>query len=182
MRVSQSHRHVTPTTSLDQLNTEQLRSLTAQLLQNIERLDKEVLHHKARNQQLIHEIAQLNRHRFAERAESFSPDQASLLDDLIDTDIAAIEAELEILTPKSASSPARQKPKRSALPAKFSRTLIHHEPETTQCTCGCALKRIGEDVSEKLDYTPGVFSVEGHVRGKWVSHLKMLRLRRSYQH
>lgn len=31
-----------------------------------------------------------------------------------------------------------------------------------------ALKRIGEDVSEKLDYTPGVFSVERHIRGKWV--------------
>ena len=30
------------------------------------------------------------------------------------------------------------------------------------------LKRIGEDVSEKLDYTPGVFTVEQHIRGKWV--------------
>ncbi len=29
-------------------------------------------------------------------------------------------------------------------------------------------KRIGEDVAEKLDYVPGVFTVERHVRGKWV--------------
>jgi transposase len=29
------------------------------------------------------------------------------------------------------------------------------------------MKRIGEDVAEKLDYQPGVFSVERHVRGKW---------------
>ena len=166
---------MTPTTSLDQLNTEQLRSLAAQLFQHVEHLDKrvtvlgkEVLHHKIRNQQLGHEIAQLKRHRFSKRAESFSSDQASFLDDLIDTDITAIEAELETLVPKSASTPAREKPKRSALPAKFSRTLIHHEPENTQCRCGCALKRIGEDVSEKLDYTPDVFSVERHVRGKWV--------------
>ena len=159
---------MTPTTSLDQLNTEQLCSLAAQLLQNIERLDKEVLHHKTLNQQLIHEIPQFKRHRFAKRAESFGPDQASLLDDQIDTDIPANEAEFEILAPKSASSPARQKPKRSALPAEFPRTLIHHEPETTQCTCGCDLKRIGEDVSEKLNYTPDVFSVERHIRGKWV--------------
>jgi transposase len=36
------------------------------------------------------------------------------------------------------------------------------------CSCGCELKRIGEDVSEKLDYTPGVFHVERHIRGKWV--------------
>ncbi|RMV73296.1 putative transposase [Pseudomonas caricapapayae] len=48
------------------------------------------------------------------------------------------------------------------------RTLIHHEPDNTHCPCGCALKRIGEDVSEKLDYVPGAFSVERHVRGKWV--------------
>jgi len=46
----------------------------------------------------------------------------------------------------------------------------HHEPESTTCTtagCGCTLKRIGEDVSEKLDYTPGLFTVERHIRGKW---------------
>lgn len=27
--------------------------------------------------------------------------------------------------------------------------------------------RIGEDVGEKLDYAPGVFTVERHIRGKW---------------
>ena len=164
-----------PTTPLDQLDTEQLRSLAAQLLKRVEHLDtqlasldKEVQHQRTRNQQLIHEIAQLKRHRFAKRSESFSPDQASLLDDLIETDLAAIEAELEILTPKPAQAAVRQQPKRTALPAEFPRTLIHHDPENTQCQCGCALKRIGEDVSEKLDYTPGVFSVERHIRGKWV--------------
>ncbi len=35
------------------------------------------------------------------------------------------------------------------------------------CRCGCQMKRIGEDVAEKLDYVPGVFSVERHIRGKW---------------
>jgi transposase len=44
---------------------------------------------------------------------------------------------------------------------------IHHEPESTTCTCGCALLRVGEDVSQKLDYTPGVLTVQNHVRGKW---------------
>ncbi|CAB3808927.1 IS66 family transposase ISPpu19 [Pararobbsia alpina] len=54
------------------------------------------------------------------------------------------------------------------LPSSLPRVEITHEPESTSCTCGCELKRIGEDVSEKLDYTPGVFTVERHVRGKWV--------------
>jgi transposase len=29
------------------------------------------------------------------------------------------------------------------------------------------MKHIGEDVSEKLDCTPGVFHIERHIRGKW---------------
>lgn len=41
-------------------------------------------------------------------------------------------------------------------------------PESTMCACGCQMQRIGEDVAEKLDYQPGVFTVERHVRGKWV--------------
>ena len=59
-------------------------------------------------------------------------------------------------------------PKRQALPAHLPRREIRHEPESTTCACGCTIQRIGEDVAEKLDYQPGVFSVERHVRGKWV--------------
>jgi len=29
-------------------------------------------------------------------------------------------------------------------------------------------ERIGEDISEKLDYTPGVSRSKKHIRGKWV--------------
>ncbi|HBP0494408.1 TPA: IS66 family transposase, partial [Pseudomonas aeruginosa] len=53
------------------------------------------------------------------------------------------------------------------LPANLSRREIRHEPESTTCACGCQMKRIGEDVAEKLDYAPGVFTVERHIRGKW---------------
>ena len=91
-----------------------------------------------------------------------------MLHGLVDTDIAAIEAELQALQTAPTPPEKKQKPKRTALPAEFPRTLIHHEPDNTHCPCGCALKRIGEDISEKLDYTPGVFTVERHVRGKWV--------------
>ncbi len=92
----------------------------------------------------------------------------ALLDDMLDTDITAIEAELKALSPAPVAAEPRQQPKRTTLPPQFPRPLVHHEPETTQCACGCQLKRIGEDVSEKLDYTPGVFTVERHIRGKWV--------------
>ncbi|WP_455231350.1 IS66 family transposase [Geopseudomonas aromaticivorans] len=161
--------------AFDHLTPEQLRALAAQLTervasldQQVSSLDQQVQYHKTRNEQLAHEIAILKRHKFARRSEQLSPDQISLLDDLLDTDIAAIEAELKALSPAPIAAEPRQQPKRAALPPQFPRTLIHHEPDTTQCACGCQLKRIGEDVSEKLDYTPGVFTVERHIRGKWV--------------
>ena len=153
---------------LDQLNPEQLRALAAQLFSQVGAMSKKIHHDKTLIEKLSHEIAQLKRFKFAKRSEQMSPEQASLLDDLIDTDIAAIEAELESLQAVPAPTPEKHKPKRRALPPEFPRTLIHHEPDNTQCSCGCALKRIGEDVSEKLDYTPGVFTVERHIRGKWV--------------
>ncbi len=168
--------------ALDHLPPEQLRALATQLMQRVETLDhqvgtlgktvetmgKKISRDRTVIEKLTHEIAQLKRFKFAKRSEQLSPQQASLLDDLIDTDIAAIEAELQALQTAPAQAEKKQKPKRTALPAEFPRTLIHHEPDNTHCPCGCALKRIGEDVSEKLDYTPGVFTVERHVRGKWV--------------
>ena len=181
---------------LAHLTPEQLRTLAAQLMQRVETLDhqidtlgktvetldqqvetmgktvetmgKKISRDQTLIEKLTHEIAQLKRLKFAKRSEQMNPEQASLLDDLIDTDIAAIEAELQSLQAVITPSEKKQKPKRTALPAEFPRTLIHHEPDNTYCPCGCALKRIGEDVSEKLDYTPGVFTVERHVRGKWV--------------
>ena len=56
---------------------------------------------------------------------------------------------------------------RQLLPANLPRRKIRHEPESTTCQCGCRMQRIGEDVAEKLDYVPGMFTVERHIRGKW---------------
>lgn len=44
---------------------------------------------------------------------------------------------------------------------------MQHEPDCTVWGCGCQMKRISQEVSEKLDYGPGVFMVQHHVRGKW---------------
>ena len=164
------------------MTPDQLRAFAAQLLSQVETMGKtvetmgrtvETMGKKINRDQtviekLTHEIAQLKRLKFAKRSEQMNPQQASLLDDLIDTDIAAIEAELQALQIAPEATEEKLRPKRTALPAEFPRTLIHHEPDNTHCPCGCALKRIGEDVSEKLDYTPGVFTVERHVRGKWI--------------
>ncbi|AHF65479.1 IS66 family transposase [Pseudomonas cichorii] len=161
---------MTSSPSLDQMTPEQLRALAEQALQLLSQVDsmgQKIQRLETVNEQLAHEIAILKRHKFAKRSEQLSPDQGSLLDDLLDTDLAAIEAELKAANPPTAPAEPREKPRRAQLPAQFPRTVIRHEPENTQCACGCQLQRIGEDISEKLDYTPGVFTVEQHVRGKW---------------
>lgn len=84
-------------------------------------------------------------------------------------DVAAVTAEIEQLTQTATQEPPGKQPaKRTLLPPNLPRIDIHNEPDSTLCQCGCQMKRIGEDVSEKLDYQPGVFTVERHVRGKWV--------------
>ena len=158
---------MTSSPNLDQMTPEQLRALAAQLLSKVDTMGRESRRDKTVIEQLSHEIAILKRHKFAKRSEQISPAQGSLLDDLLNTDLEAIEAELNALRPEPAATSARQQPKRAPLPPQFPRTVIRHEPESTLCACGCQLERIGEDVSEKLDYTPGVFTVEQHVRGKW---------------
>ncbi|SFI47908.1 Transposase [Pseudomonas sp. NFPP04] len=152
---------------LDQMTPDQLRALAAQLMSKVDTMGRKIHHDQTLIEQLTHEIAVLKRHRFAKRSEQISPEQGHLLDDLLNTDLEAIDAELSALLPAPAPEQTRQKPKRAPLPAQFPRTVIHHEQENTQCSCGRQLQRIGEDVSEKLDYTPGVFIVEQHVRGKW---------------
>jgi transposase len=111
-------------------------------------------------------MAVLKRWKFAARSEQLHGEQRSLLDEAIDADLEAISIELAALRSPETRAPKEQ-PKRAPLPAHLPRVEVRHEPEHTICSCGCALKRIGEDISEKLDYIPGVMQVERHIRGKW---------------
>ena len=148
--------------ALSELDAEQLREVTQRLL-------AELRHQRALNEKLTYECALLKRLKFAAQSERHSADQRSLLEEELDSDLAAVHQEIEQLRPAQPATD-KQQPKRTPLPAKLPRREIHHEPQSTICStpgCGCQLKRIGEDVAEKLDYVPGVFTVERHIRGKW---------------
>ncbi len=147
--------------SLSELSAAQLREL-------LDRLMGDLRHKQAIIDKLTHENAMLKRLKFAAQSERFSPEQRNLLEESLDADLQAVAEELEQLAPPVADkSPAKQQPKRQPLPAHLPRREIRHDPESTTCACGCQMKRIGEDVSEKLDYVPGSFTVERHIRGKW---------------
>lgn len=137
-----------------------------------EQLIQLLLHQQAMNAKLTHELAILKRQKFAATSEAYTSEQQRELFETLDTDLAAVTAEIEqlALSHPVPAEPSKQPPKRVRLPAELPRTDIHHEPDSTLCQSGYQMKRIGEDVSEKLDYLPGVFTVERHVRGKWVCH------------
>jgi transposase len=154
---------------LDQLGVEELRQLTRVLLEHRDRDAQEIVWRDAKIDKLTFEIAQLKRLQYGAKSEQMTAEQRALFDEAVEGDIAAIEQQIAALkaTLPRGDDAGKQQPKRAALPAGLPRVLRQHEPENTTCGCGCAMKRVGEDVSEKLDYTPGVFTVERHVRGKW---------------
>jgi len=155
-------------THLEQLDAQQLRQKVLSLAGEIERKDREIAFKQAVIDKITHEIATLKRLKFAAKSEAFNAEQKSLLDETIEADLEALQRELDALQPAPKDDADRQRPKRQPLPEDLPRREIHHEPESTTCACGCQLKRIGQDVAEKLDYQPGVFTVERHIRGKWV--------------
>ena len=139
----------------------------AQLREVVRSMLAEVKHKDAVIEKLTHENAVLKQLKFAAQSERFNADQRSLLEETLDADVQAVAEEIERLAPAPAVPSDRQQAKRKPLPEDLPRREVRHEPENTTCSCGCQMKRIGEDVAEKLDYVPGVFTVERHIRGKW---------------
>ena len=154
--------------SLENLSAEQLRCALLSTLQAAPAKDQELAFKQAIIDKLTHENALLKRMKFTAQSERFNPEQKSLLEDEIEADLAAVATEIDALSQAQApATPEKKQAKRLPLPAHLPRREIRHEPASTTCACGCQMKRIGEDVAEKLDYVPGVFSVERHIRGKW---------------
>lgn len=142
------------------------RALVQRLLLKVEHQATELKHKQALLDKLAYEMALLKRLKFAAKTEALNTDQRSLLEEALEEDLQAIHEEVEQMQPP-AERAKRAQPKRLPLPARLPRQSFEHEPEQTEC-CGQAMRRIGEDVAEKLDYQPGMFTVHRHVRGKWV--------------
>lgn len=135
-------------------------------------------HSQAKIDALTHELRLLRHWRFAPKREVLHADQRALFEQAREEDIAALEQQIDEIddeqTPPPKPTRLRVHPVRTALPEGLERVDVVHEPEgfdatSGNCPCGCgaAMVRIGEDVSEKLDYVPGSLRVQRHVRGRW---------------
>lgn len=154
----------------------QMRQAVQSLLAQVQQRDAEIAFKQALIDKLTHEMAVLKRLKFAATSERFAstlaPEQKSLLEETLEADLAELGQEIERERGKADDKDKTDKktPKRTPLPPHLPRRDVAHEPTDTTCQtpgCGQAMQRIGQDVAEKLDYQPGVFTVERHVRGKW---------------
>jgi transposase len=73
----------------------------------------------------------------------------------------------ERTTTTAAVTDAKGRPTRRPLPEHLPREVHTHLPQQGSCSeCGGELRKLGEDVSEMLEYTPASFKVIRHVRPK----------------
>ena len=144
------------------------RDAERSLRDTIERLRAELKFSKTRVEALSFEVARLKRWRFGQSSESLETSTQVVLFDLIVADTAAEDAAARDANSRPAALPAkRRQAVRQALPSSLPRIDHHHEIAQTHCACGQAFKRIGEEVSEKLDCVPAQFFVHRHIRGKY---------------
>jgi transposase len=112
------------------------------------------------------QLARLRRMKFGRSSEA------------LDEKIAQLELSLEELEANAAAEPQEptpsveplNKPVRKPLPAQLPREQRMHEPASGNCNCpkcGGALRAMGEDVSEVLEYVPEHWKVHRHVRPKY---------------
>jgi transposase len=112
----------------------------------------------------------LKRQLFGKKSEKLSPDQRLLFENLY----TQIEAKLEEQS-QSESEPVLKKRNqnhngRRPLPQDLPRQTVEIEPseEELVCdTCGSNKSKIGEEVTEKLEYKPASFYVKRYVRSKY---------------
>jgi len=115
-------------------------------------------------------LAKLHRMQFGRKSEKLAGQIEQL--ELRLEELESNRSERESTPPEAASVPAGStasaaKPSRRALPDHLPRQTRTHVPKETVCPqCQGELRKLGEDVSEMLEYVPASFVVIRHVRTK----------------
>ena len=130
---------------------EELRAFTARLLAEVKA--QAILIEKLR-----HQLAGHRAHRFG--ASSETAEQLQLALETSEIAAAAMTARLRLPEIEE-----KGQPKRRPIPDHVPRMVVELSPAADTCAdCGGRLRRIGEDVTEELEYVPGRFIVNRMVR------------------
>ena len=115
------------------------------------------------------QIARLKRTQFGSSSERYTGElmQLELLVEELEATQAYTQPAREI-QPIESAAPTTTSSIRRSLPSHLPRQSIEHTPSCTCSTCGSDMTKIGEDVSEMLEYVPSSFKVIRHIRPKFV--------------
>lgn len=126
----------------------------------------EALHLRTWIEKLELQIARLKRMQFGRSSERLARiDQLELIVEELEASCAQIDSESTAPADSAAATP-RKAPTRKPLPEHLPRETLLHEPESSCPQCGSQMRRIGEDISEMLEYVPAHWKVLRHVRPK----------------
>jgi transposase len=152
--------------TLPDLNTLDQSALKALILAQHEKLISRET--EIENLKLL--ILKLRRMQFGRKSEKLDHQIEQLelqLEDLESTQTESAPPQTEAQPEADSARPPRRKPVRRPLPEHLPRETQMHAPEQTACPeCGGTLRKLGEDVSEILEFVPAQFKVIQIVRPK----------------
>ena len=137
-------------------DTNALQALVRQLLGTVQAQGLKIAELEAR-------IAKLKRSQFGQSSEKVALEIEQLEQEL---DALHEEEAVQAIARPAAVQALIEKPYRKALPEHLPRQIELHEPACICPNCGGAMRKLGEDVTEVLDYVPASFKVVRHVRPK----------------
>ena len=162
-----------PVSALPDLNVlpaEALRALILTQHQELISKDEQLLSREREIEHLKLLLSKLHRMQFGRKSEKLARQIEQL--ELRLEELQSNVDEKELQSPEPASVPASwgattAKTARRAWPDHLPRQTRRHDPKQTVCPqCQGELRKLGEDVSEMLEYVPASFVVIRHVRTK----------------
>ena len=143
-----------------------VEQLPAEARQYIRQLEKTNTVWKRKYDQLVDEYRLLLYKRFGRSSEGIDVTQNLLFDESKQTRSQDDREEVEQVT---VDSYRREKRGRKGLDEKLPREEIIHDigEDEKRCACGAELKRIGEEVCERVQVIPEQMYVERHIRPKY---------------
>lgn len=148
---------------------ESLKKLLSAAHDQVQQLSAQLHSRDVLIERLKLQLAQLKRMKFGRSSEQLDAQIAQLELSLEELEANAAEAPIATAAQTAPSIPTN-KPTRQVLPADLPRESHRHEPATGTCSCpqcGAALRAVGEDISEVLEYVPEHWKVHRHVRPKY---------------
>ena len=137
--------------------------------QEVEHLQEQIASHGSEIERLRLIIARLQRLQFGRKSEKIQRqlDQLELQLEDLEARTAEEQYQAKQTRPDAVSVKAPARKERRALPEHLPREVQTHEPQHEGCpACGGQLSKLGEDISEVLEYVPARFKVIRHVRPK----------------